>query len=74
VTVTLTPTDTGSGVASTQYRIDGGTWQSGTSAKLVMALRHKRGGLAYGAHLLEYRSTDNVSHQETIKTRTVTLH
>jgi hypothetical protein len=72
-TLVLTPTDLSSGVASTEYRIDGGTWTSGTSATLVRALRHKRAGLPAGAHLVEYRSTDNAGNLETIRSCSVIL-
>ncbi len=69
----LTPADATSGVASTQYRIDGGPWQTGTTTTLRLAIRHKRPGLAAGDHLIEYRSIDNAGNTESIKSCTVTL-
>ncbi len=72
-TVVLTPSDTLSGVATTQYRIDGGPWQTGTTTTLRLAIRHKRPGLAAGDHLIEYRSIDNAGNTESIKSCTVTL-
>lgn len=55
VTVTLSPSDgAGSGVASTQYRVDGGPWLPGTS---VLLRTWKRGGNS-GEHTVEYLSTD----------------
>ena len=71
--VVLTPSDALSGVAATSYRIDHGAWHSGTSVTLRTAIRHKRGGYSRGAHLIEYRSTDNAGNVEGIKSCTVTL-
>lgn len=75
-TVVLTPSDTLSGVASTQYRIDGGPWQSGVSVTLVRTTRETRHShlcLSRGNHLVEYYSTDNTGNVEVVKSCTVTL-
>ena len=60
VAVTLSATDTGSGVATTEYSIDGGLWQTGT----IVALDTQ------GDHTLGYRSTDNAGNVEA----TTTVH
>jgi hypothetical protein len=67
------PGDATSGVALTEYRIDGGAWQSGTSVTLRLPIRHRLGGLSPGDHLIEYLSTDNAGNVETIKSCTVTI-
>jgi len=69
----LSPFDGTSGVASTEYRIDGGDWLSGTSIGLRMSIRHKRGGYSRGAHVVDYRSTDNAGNEESFKSCVVTL-
>ncbi|WP_086849096.1 OmpL47-type beta-barrel domain-containing protein [Amycolatopsis kentuckyensis] len=48
-TVSLTATDTGSGVASVEYQLDGGTWTAYAAPVVVTAA---------GAHMLHYRATD----------------
>ena len=48
VEVTLTPSDAGSGVASTRYRINGGAWITGTQFTLGYD----------GQHLIEYHSSE----------------
>lgn len=73
VRATLTPIDTLSSVASTEYRVDGGPWTSGTSVELRRAIRHKRAGLPAGGHLVEYRSTDVAGNVEATKSCMVTL-
>jgi len=72
-TVVLSPTDATSGVALTEYRIDGGSWKTGTSASLRLKIRHKRAGLARGTHTVEYRSTDAAGNLETVKSCQVIL-
>ena len=52
---TLSATDSLSGVAVTEYRIDGGSWT--TYAPFSIA--------AEGSHMIEYRSQDNVRNTET---------
>jgi hypothetical protein len=69
----LTVTDATSGVALTQYRIDGGGWTTGTTVTLRLAIRHKRPGLSRATHTAEYRSTDNAGNLESIKSCSVTL-
>lgn len=48
-TVSLTATDAGSGVASVEYQLDGGTWTAYTAPVVVSAV---------GMHMLHYRATD----------------
>ncbi|MCD6547506.1 MAG: hypothetical protein J7K22_03060, partial [Nanoarchaeota archaeon] len=57
-TVTLTCSDATSGCASTSYRIDGGSWQTGTTISITTE----------GNHTIEYNSTDNAGNVETTKT------
>ncbi len=57
-TVTLTPTDTLTGVVSTQYKIDVGTWQTGTSISINTD----------GNHTIQYNSTDYAGNIEATKT------
>ena len=56
VTVTLTATDALSGVASTEYSLDGGPWTAYTDPVEVAGA---------GAHTLDYRSTDVAGNVET---------
>ncbi|HJW75752.1 MAG TPA: hypothetical protein VJ787_08815 [Thermoleophilia bacterium] len=59
VTVTFSATDTGgSGLAATQYRLDGGAWQTAASVSVG----------ADGDHVLDYRSRDNAGNVEVFKT------
>ncbi|MEV6304263.1 plastocyanin/azurin family copper-binding protein [Actinoplanes sp. NPDC051861] len=53
VTATLTAGDTGSGVARTEYQLDGGAWSAYTSPVLIESP---------GAHMLHYRATDNAGN------------
>ena len=65
VVVTLNATDTGgTGVASTEYRIDGGQFQPYTEPFRVSS---------NGAHLIEYRSTDGVGNEEETKSVAFTI-
>ncbi|ALG10251.1 hypothetical protein AOZ06_28165 [Kibdelosporangium phytohabitans] len=52
-TVTLTATDTGSGVKSTEYKLDSGAWTTYTAPVVVSAV---------GAHTVTYRATDNANN------------
>lgn len=58
VTVTLTTTDTGVGVATLQWRLNGGLWQSYTRPFVVTSER---------VNLLEYAALDKAGNQETQK-------
>ncbi|CAN7535133.1 PxKF domain-containing protein [Terrabacter sp. LjRoot27] len=58
VNVTLSPTDNGSGVASTTYSVDNGTQQTGTSFKLSTE----------GDHTVTFFSTDVAGNAEAAKT------
>ena len=57
VTVTLTSTDGGSGVANVSWRVDGGAWQAYVSPFM----------LSEGRHSLEYRATDIAGNVEPIE-------
>ena len=61
VTVTLSGSDAGSGVAKTEYRIDGGAWVEGT----LILIAAPADGSNDGAHTVEYRSTDDAGNVET---------
>ena len=70
MTVTLSPSDgSGSGVGSTNYRLDGGAWQTGTSVSIPAPASHANDG----AHTIDYYSTDNVGNVEAVKQATVTI-
>ena len=69
VTVTLTPTDSGSGVASTEYRVDGGAVQNGTSVVISAPADHSNDG----AHTIAYRSTDAADNVEALRSATVRI-
>ena len=56
VTVTLSASDDFSGIASTEYLIDGGTWQSYSTPISVTT---------DGSHTVNYRSTDRAGNAET---------
>jgi large repetitive protein len=58
VTVTLTGADGLSGVATTNWKLDGGTTQTGTSVPVS----------SEGKHTLEYSSVDNAGNAETAQT------
>jgi hypothetical protein len=58
VTVTLSPSDALSGVASTSYTVDGGATQSGTSFTLATE----------GDHVITYWSTDEAGNVEATRT------
>jgi M6 family metalloprotease-like protein len=60
-TVRLVSADTGSGTASTEWRVDGGSWVSGTTARFNAEV----------SHLLEYRSADGAGNGESIKGSTI---
>ena len=57
----------GSGLDSTEYRINGGGWQTGTSVRLPTRGGQKGRASRDGDYLVEYRSTDNAGNAEQIK-------
>ena len=63
VTVTFAATDTQSGVAYTRYRVDAGTWQTGTSFPVS----------ADGVHSVEYYSVDNAGNTEVTRAAQVKI-
>ena len=63
VTVHLTASDAGSGVASTQYKLDAGAWTTGTAVTIA----------ADGVHTLAYRSTDALGTVEAERSATVRI-
>ncbi|GAB1820115.1 hypothetical protein HerbRD11066_32790 [Herbidospora sp. RD11066] len=64
VSVSLAATDLTSGVAATEYSLDGGAWTPYTTAVLVTGA---------GAHELRYRSTDRAGNVEEIKAATIEI-
>ena len=63
-------------MAYTEYRIDGGLWERGTSCLLQAVRRHhpgRPGDVASGQHTVEFRSTDAAGNTEAIVSRTVLL-
>jgi hypothetical protein len=69
----LTPADATSGVAFTEYRIDGHAWKEGSVVSLRLAVHRKPGSLTRGAHTIQYHSTDAAGNVESIKSCTVKL-
>lgn len=63
VTVVLTPGDNLSGVARTEYTVDGGAVQQGTTFSLSTE----------GAHTITYRSVDAAGNEEGFHTATVNI-
>ncbi len=63
IVFTLAPTDPGSGVARTEYRIDGGAW-----------LPYDGGfSISVGDHVIGYRSVDNLGNEERERTLDVRI-
>ncbi|MBP2001559.1 DNA/RNA endonuclease YhcR with UshA esterase domain [Paenibacillus shirakamiensis] len=62
VSITFAATDEGSGVARTEYRVNGGAW---TEASGALTLR------AEGTHIVDYRSIDQAGNIEATQTLTV---
>jgi hypothetical protein len=60
VAVTLSATDATSGVASTEYRVDGGSWEPYARPFLVSG---------DGAHAVDFRSTDRAGIIEAIRSK-----
>src|SRR5439155_3200787 len=70
VTVTLTPTDAGSGVNVTEYSVDGSpTYTVGTSVVIPAPADSSNDG----AHSIAYFSVDNAGNIETVKSTTVLI-
>lgn len=61
--ITLHASDSGSGVEKTQYRIDGGAWNTGTVIKVK----------GQGQHKIVFRSTDHAGNIEEPLTRQVRI-
>jgi len=59
----LSAGDAGSGVASTEYRVDGGRWIPYTGAF----------SLAVGDHVIEYRSVDRLGNSEPVRTASIRI-
>jgi len=73
VTLVFSSADSLSGVVATEWRIDGGDWTSGASVTLRRSVRHKRGDLLPGTHIVDYRSIDASGNVEAYKTCSVTI-
>jgi hypothetical protein len=69
VTVTLNASDAESAVASSEYRIDGGPYQAGTTVLIPAPFD----GSNDGTHTIKYRSTDLAGNVEAIRTATVRI-
>ena len=66
-TVKLAATDAESGVATTVYRVDEGTWKVGAEVKVRAPKDHSNDG----EHVIAFYSVDNALNQEALKTATV---
>jgi hypothetical protein len=55
VTFTATSSDSMSGLALTEYSVDGGTWKSGSVVTVI----------ADGSHVIDFRATDNAGNRST---------
>jgi hypothetical protein len=69
VTVTLSATDAESGVATTEYRIDGGPYQDGTT----VVIPAPADGSNDGTHAIAYRSRDVAGNVEAFRNATVSI-
>jgi hypothetical protein len=71
VTLSFTATDNagGSGVDRTLYKIDSGSWRTGTTVVIPAPANHANDG----RHTVSYRSADNAGNMEATKTRTVKI-
>ncbi|MGI8607415.1 MAG: Ig-like domain-containing protein [Gaiellaceae bacterium] len=70
VLVSLAPTDAGgSGIASTEYRVDAGTTLPGTSVSVAAPAD----GSNDGVHTISYRSSDGAGNVESWRTATVRI-
>jgi hypothetical protein len=75
VTVTLSATDGpgGSGVACTEYKIDGGYWTAATSLPTSLTVAAPADHSNDGSHVVLYRSVDGAGNPETPKICTVNI-
>ncbi|HZT91093.1 MAG TPA: invasin domain 3-containing protein [Gaiellaceae bacterium] len=69
VLVHLAATDNLTGVASTEYSLDGGPWTPGTTVSVLAPADHSDDG----SHTIQYRSTDGAGNVETVKTTHVVI-
>ena len=69
VTLTFRATDSGSGVAGTQVRLDGGPWTKATTITVPAAADHADDGV----HTIAYRSTDQVGNVEQTRSCSVMI-
>ncbi len=71
VSVTFTALDNpgGSGVATTEYKLDDGAWTPGTTASVAAPANHSNDGV----HTVSYRSTDLDGNVEDAKSVTVRI-
>src|SRR5213076_2937396 len=69
VTVHLSGSDSGSGVSATEYAVDGGSWQSGSSVTIPAPTD----GSNDGAHTISYFSTDVAGNVESPKAAQVLI-
>ncbi len=67
VSVTLTATDSASGVASLHYRVDGGAWQTTNKATATVAISQP------DKHVVEYYAEDVAGNFEAVQQYTVRL-
>ncbi|MDZ4169070.1 MAG: NHL repeat-containing protein, partial [Coriobacteriia bacterium] len=64
-TFALLPTDAHSGVAASRWRVDGGSWTTGTAVSIP--------GTSLGDHVLEWYSIDNVGNTETTQSAVIAI-
>jgi len=69
VIVQLTASDAGSGVNHTEYNVDGGAWQTGTSVTVLASVDESNNGI----HTIAYRSLDNLGQTEPTRTCVVKI-
>jgi hypothetical protein len=69
-TVTFTATDLESGVALTEYNVDGSGWQTGTQVTIAADLANHT---TDGVHVIAYRSADNAGNVGATQTCSVNL-
>ncbi len=69
VTVSLSATDSGSGVAWTQFSLDGGAFQAGTQVVVAAPVDGSNDGI----HVIAYRSADLAGNVEADRTATVRI-